>query len=567
MYRFTGFTDNANNALNFAVEAAEDIGHTYIGSEHVLYGLLVDPSNTAATSLSAYKITKQKVEELLKRNIGIGIPTTLSPDDFTPRCKHIIETALVMGRGSKYGNAGTEQLLMAILREPQSSGCRFLVQLGVQPFDAISKLSKGSEGTQASKQKTPRDAADDNSVLMQFGRDLTKYAKEGRIDPVIGRQAEIQRVIEILSRRTKNNPCLIGEPGVGKTAIAEGLALKIAEGEIPELLKGKRIVSIDLTGMVAGTKYRGDFEERIKAVIEEVTNSDDIILFIDEIHNLVGAGSAEGAIDAANILKPSLARGDLQVIGATTITEYRKYIEKDAALERRFQPVQVDEPSAEESILILKGLRSKYEEHHKVNIPDSTIEAAVKLSTRYIGDRYLPDKAIDLIDEASSKVRLRAFTPPAELKELEAQIKKINEDKAAAVGAQSFEDAAALRDREKELTKEYNEKKQLWHDCATNYVGEVSPEEVAKVVAEWTKIPVVQLTMEESQRLLNMEQELKKRIVGQEKGVRAVAKAIRRGRSGLKDPKRPIGSFMFLGPTGVGKTELSKALAESMFGN
>ncbi|MGI6744809.1 MAG: ATP-dependent Clp protease ATP-binding subunit [Acutalibacteraceae bacterium] len=567
MYRFTGFTDNANNALNFAVEAAEDIGHTYIGSEHVLYGLLVDPSNTAATSLSAYKITKQKVEELLKRNIGIGIPTTLSPDDFTPRCKHIIETALVIGRGSKYGNAGTEQLLMAILREPQSSGCRFLVQLGVQPFDAISKLSKGSEGTQASKQKTPRDAADDNSVLMQFGRDLTKYAKEGRIDPVIGRQAEIQRVIEILSRRTKNNPCLIGEPGVGKTAIAEGLALKIAEGEIPELLKGKRIVSIDLTGMVAGTKYRGDFEERIKAVIEEVTNSDDIILFIDEIHNLVGAGSAEGAIDAANILKPSLARGDLQVIGATTITEYRKYIEKDAALERRFQPVQVDEPSAEESILILKGLRSKYEEHHKVNIPDSTIEAAVKLSTRYIGDRYLPDKAIDLIDEASSKVRLRAFTPPAELKELEAQIKKINEDKAAAVGAQSFEDAAALRDREKELTKEYNEKKQLWHDCATNYVGEVSPEEVAKVVAEWTKIPVVQLTMEESQRLLNMEQELKKRIVGQEKGVRAVAKAIRRGRSGLKDPKRPIGSFMFLGPTGVGKTELSKALAESMFGN
>ncbi len=567
MYKFTGFTDNANNALNFAVEAAEDIGHTYIGSEHVLYGLLVDPSNTAATALGAYKITKQKVEELLKRNIGIGIPTTLSPDDFTPRCKHIIETALVMGRGSKYGNAGTEQLLTAILREPQSSGCRFLVQLGVQPFDAISKLSKGSDGAGASKQKTQRDAPDDNSVLMQFGRDLTKYATEGRIDPVIGRQAEIQRVIEILSRRTKNNPCLIGEPGVGKTAIAEGLALKIAEGEIPELLKGKRIVSIDLTGMVAGTKYRGDFEERIKAVIEEVTNSDDIILFIDEIHNLVGAGSAEGAIDAANILKPSLARGDLQVIGATTITEYRKYIEKDAALERRFQPVQVDEPSAEESVLILKGLRSKYEEHHKVNIPDSTIEAAVKLSTRYIGDRYLPDKAIDLIDEAASKVRLRAFTPPTELKELEAKIKKVNEDKSAAVGAQSFEDAAALRDKEKELTKEYNEKKQLWHECATNYVGEVSPDEVAKVVAQWTKIPVVQLTMEESQRLLNMEQELKKRIVGQEKGVRAVAKAIRRGRSGLKDPKRPIGSFMFLGPTGVGKTELSKALAQSMFGN
>lgn len=568
MYKFTGFTDNANNALNFAVEAAEDIGHTYIGSEHVLYGLLVDPSNTAATVLGAYKITKQKVEELLKRNIGIGIPTTLSPDDFTPRCKHIIETALLTGKGSKYGNAGTEQLLTAILREPQSSGCRFLVQLGIQPFDVISKLSRGSEGSQTQKQKQGgKDSGEEGGLLAQFGRDLTKYAAEGRIDPVIGRRGEIQRVIEILSRRTKNNPCLIGEPGVGKTAIAEGLALKIAEGEIPELLKGKRVVSIDLTGMVAGTKYRGDFEERIKGVIDEVTNSDDVILFIDEIHNLVGAGSAEGAIDAANILKPSLARGDLQVIGATTINEYRKYIEKDAALERRFQPVQVDEPSEEESVLILKGLRPKYEEHHKVRIPDLTIETAVKLSTRYIGDRYLPDKAIDLIDEASAKVRLKAFTPPGELKELEAQIKKVNEEKAAAVGKQSFEDAAALRDREKELTKEYNEKKQLWHDCAANYVGEVGEQEVAKVVSEWTKIPVVQLTMEESQRLLNMEEELKKRIVGQENGVKAVAKAIRRGRAGLKDPKRPIGSFMFLGPTGVGKTELSKALAESLFGN
>ncbi|HZJ75155.1 MAG TPA: ATP-dependent Clp protease ATP-binding subunit, partial [Clostridia bacterium] len=365
----------------------------------------------------------------------------------------------------------------------------------------------------------------------------------------------------------KNNPCLIGEPGVGKTAIAEGLALKISEGEIPELLKGKRVFSLDLTGMVAGTKYRGDFEERIKSVIDEVTNSDDIILFIDEIHNLVGAGSAEGAIDAANILKPSLARGDLQVIGATTITEYRKYIEKDAALERRFQPVQVDEPTEEESVLILKGLRPKYEEHHKVHIPDETIESAVKLSTRYIGDRYLPDKAIDIIDEASSKVRLKAFTPPKELKELELEIKKVSEEKSAAVGAQSFEEAASLRDKEKELTKQYNEQKQLWHDCAANYVGEVTAEEVAKVVSEWTKIPVVQLTMEESRRLLNMEEELKKRIVGQERGVKAVSKAIRRGRAGLKDPKRPIGSFMFLGPTGVGKTELSKALAQSMFGN
>ncbi|HZK21746.1 MAG TPA: ATP-dependent Clp protease ATP-binding subunit, partial [Oscillospiraceae bacterium] len=509
-----------------------------------------------------------KVDELLKQNIGIGIPTTLSPDDFTPRCKHIIETALIMGKSSRFGSAGTQQLLVAILREPQSAGCRFLMQLGISPYDMITKLSKGINSTQSSKQKSgEKEGSGDLGTLSQFGRDLTKCAEDGKIDPVIGRHREIQRVIEILSRRTKNNPCLIGEPGVGKTAIAEGLALKISEGEIPELLKGKRVFSLDLTGMVAGTKYRGDFEERIKSVIDEVTNSDDIILFIDEIHNLVGAGSAEGAIDAANILKPSLARGDLQVIGATTITEYRKYIEKDAALERRFQPVQVDEPTEDESILILKGLRPKYEEHHKVRIPDETIESAVKLSARYIGDRYLPDKAIDIIDEASSKVRLRAFTPPKELKELELEIKKISEEKSAAVGSQSFEEAASLRDKEKELTKEYNEKKQFWHDSASNYVGEVTADEVATVVAEWTKIPVVQITMEESKRLLSMEEELKKRIVGQERGVKAVSKAIRRGRAGLKDPKRPIGSFMFLGPTGVGKTELSKALAESMFGN
>ncbi len=567
MFNFKGVTSDGNNALNYAVEAAEDMGHTYIGSEHILYGLLVDPSNVAAALLAAQKVNKQKIEELIKRNVGIGIPTSLKAEDFTPRGRHIIETAIVMGHGSRYALAGTEHLLMAILREPQSAACRFLVQLGVQPFELLAKISRSPESPPQGKQKSGREGEEGGGVLEQFGRDLTKSAADGKIDPVIGRQNEIQRVIEILSRRTKNNPCLIGEPGVGKTAIAEGLALKIAEGEIPELLRGKRVISLDLTGMVAGTKYRGDFEERIKNVIDEVTKSDDVILFIDEIHNLVGAGSAEGAVDAANILKPSLARGDLQVIGATTITEYRKYIEKDAALERRFQPVQVDEPSEEESILILKGLRSKYEEHHRVRITDAAIEAAVKLGARYIGDRYLPDKAIDLVDEASSKVHLRAFTPPPELKELEAQIKRVREDKDNAVNTQSYEDAASLRDKEKALTKEYNEKKQLWHDCAANYVGEVSPEEVAHVVSDWTKIPIIQLTMEESQRLLSLEDELKRRIVGQEKGVKAVAKAIRRGRVGLKDPKRPIGSFMFLGPTGVGKTELCKALAESMFGN
>ncbi len=566
MFNFKGVTSDANNALNYAVEAAEDMGHTYVGSEHILYGLLVDPSNVAAALLSSQKVTKQKIEELIKRNIGIGIPTSLKAEDFTPRGRHIIESAIVMGHGSRYGLAGTEHLLMAILREPQSAACRFLVQSGVQPFELLSKVTRAPESPPQGKQKSGREG-EEGGVLEQFGRDLTKSAAEGKIDPVIGRHKEIQRVIEILSRRTKNNPCLIGEPGVGKTAIAEGLALKIAEGEIPELLRGKRVISLDLTGMVAGTKYRGDFEERIKNVIDEVTKSDDVILFIDEIHNLVGAGSAEGAMDAANILKPSLSRGDLQVIGATTITEYRKYIEKDAALERRFQPVQVDEPSEEEAVLILKGLRSKYEEHHRVHITDAAIEAAVTLGARYIGDRYLPDKAIDLIDEASSKVRLRAYTPPPELKELESQIKRVREDKDNAVNTQSYEEAASFRDKEKELTREYNEKKQLWHDSAANYVGEVSAEEVAHVVSEWTKIPVVQLTMEESRRLLGLEEELKRRIVGQEKGVQAVAKAIRRGRAGLKDPRRPIGSFMFLGPTGVGKTELCKALAESMFGN
>lgn len=408
---------------------------------------------------------------------------------------------------------------------------------------------------------------ENESMLSQFGRDLTKLAKDGKIDPVIGRQKEIERVIQILSRRTKNNPCLIGEPGVGKTAIAEGLALKIVSGEVPELLKDKKIYSLDLTGMVAGTKYRGDFEERIKKVIDEVKNAKDVILFIDEVHTLIGAGSAEGAADAANILKPSLARGELQIIGATTIEEYRKHIEKDAALERRFQPVMVDEPSQEEAIEILKGIKDKYEAHHKVKITDEAIESAVKLSTRYIGDRYLPDKAIDLIDEAASRVRLRSYTAPSDLKELEDKKKSVEAEKLSAVNAQEFERAAALRDEERKLDKEIKDKKENWHDMAGKSHDEVTPADIADIVSSWTGVPVTQLSTEESDRLLHMEDELHRRIVGQDEAVEAVSRAIRRGRVGLKDPKKPIGSFIFLGPTGVGKTELCKALAAAMFGD
>ena len=404
-------------------------------------------------------------------------------------------------------------------------------------------------------------------TLDQFGRDLTALAAKGGIDPVIGRQTEIERVIQILSRRTKNNPCLIGEPGVGKTAVAEGLALKIAEGQVPELLKNKRVITLDLTGMVAGTKYRGDFEERIKAAMDEVRSAGNIILFIDELHTIIGAGSAEGSTDAANILKPALARGDFQVIGATTINEYRKYIEKDAALERRFQPVMVGEPSEEEAVEILKGLRDRYEAHHKVKITDEAIDAAVKLSSRYIADRFLPDKAIDLMDEASSRVRLRSFTAPTDLQELEKSIKELEQEKAAAINAQEFERAAKVRDEEKKAKEELERQKNLWTEKRSHEGGEVTPEDIANVVSVWTGIPVVQLTEEESERLLHLEETLHQRLVGQEEAVSAVSRAIRRGRVGLKDPKRPVGSFIFLGPTGVGKTELTKALAEAMFGD
>ncbi len=569
MYRFTGFTQKANEALNNAISAAENLGHAYVGSEHILLGLLKESGGMAYAALSAKKISYGEVEAIIKSSMGIGSPTVLSPNDFTPRAKNIIDTAIVQGKGMGHSYIGTEHILMGIIREGTGAATEILASMGIQPQELLRDLTNalGNSSPSSNHQKNGTKEKSDAPTLSQFGRDLTVLATQGRIDPVIGRQKEIERVIQILSRRTKNNPCLIGEPGVGKTAIAEGLALKIATGEVPELLRNKRIITLDLTGMVAGTKYRGDFEERIRNAIEEVKKAGDIILFIDEVHTLIGAGSAEGAVDAANILKPSLARGELQVIGATTLEEYRKHIEKDSALERRFQPVTVGEPTEEEAIEILKGLRDKYEAHHKVRITDSAINAAVKMSSRYIGDRYLPDKAIDLVDEAASRVRLKAFTTPPDLKELEDKVKSLSEEMQSAINSQDFEHAAALRDEKNEVAKELENERRIWKEKSSHTTGEVGEQEIAAIVSQWTGIPVVQLTQEESQRLLHMEDELHQRIVGQDEAVSAVARAIRRGRAGLKDPKRPTGSFIFLGPTGVGKTELCKTLAASMFGD
>ena len=569
MYRFTGFTQKANAALNSAISAAETLGHTYVGSEHILLGLLSESGGMAYTALTARKATFSEVESIIKSGIGVGSPTVLSPNDFTPRAKNIIDTAILQGRGMGHSYIGTEHILMGIIREGTGAATEILSQMGIQPQDLLNDLTTalGSNGAGEKNKNANGKEKSDAPTLSQFGRDLTAMANQGRIDPVIGRQNEIERVIQILSRRTKNNPCLIGEPGVGKTAIAEGLALKIATGEVPELLRNKRIVTLDLTGMVAGTKYRGDFEERIRNVIEEVGKAGDIILFIDEVHTLIGAGSAEGAVDAANILKPSLARGEIQVIGATTLEEYRKHIEKDSALERRFQPVTVGEPTEEEAVEILRGLRDKYEAHHKVRITDNAILAAVRMSSRYIGDRYLPDKAIDLVDEAASRVRLRAFTAPPDLKALEEKLKSLNEEMESAVKSQDFERAAGIRDEKNRAAEELENERKLWKEKNNRTTGEVTEQEIAAIVSQWTGIPVVQLTREESERLLNMESELHERIVGQDEAVSAVARAIRRGRAGLKDPKRPTGSFIFLGPTGVGKTELCKTLAASMFGD
>ena len=574
MYKFNGFTEKANTALNLAIESAQKFGHTYIGSEHILIGLLKEGSGLAYTVLNSRGVTQEAIEDMLESAVGRGTPTSLTPDDLTPRAKRIIEIAIATARSLGCSFVGTEHLLMGIMEEGDNYAVRFLAEAGVSGRDVMNDTLKaigaapGGDSAPISQKGAKSSSAKTNTpTLDQFGRDLTAEARAGKIDPVIGRATEIERVIQILSRRTKNNPCLIGEPGVGKTAIAEGLALKIANGEVPELLKDKRIVALDLTGMVAGTKYRGDFEERIKAAIDEVKKASDVILFIDELHTIVGAGSAEGSTDAANILKPSLARGDLQVIGATTLNEYKKHIEQDAALERRFQPVMVGEPTQEEAMQILKGLKDRYEAHHKVKITDEAINAAVKLSSRYISDRYLPDKAIDLIDEAAAGVRLKSFTAPPDLKKMEEQLKQVSEEKTEAVNSQDFERAATLRDKEAKLSKELDDKKEEWMKQNAHTSGEVTEREIADIVSKWTGIPVTQLTEEESKRLLNMEKILHERVVGQDEAVSAVAKAIRRGRVGLKDPKRPTGSFIFLGPTGVGKTELCRALAEAIYGD
>lgn len=570
MYKFSNFTAKANEALNIAIESAESMGHNYIGSEHILLGLLKEGSGVASVALHECGAEADTILEMIKNTTGIGSATKLNPNDFTPRAKRILEIAYQSARGMFHSYVGTEHLLIAILQEQDSYAVSYLNACGVHENDILKVLS-GAIGVDDeqynSTNPTDKKLNSKSETLEKYGKDLTALAKEGKIDPVIGREKEIQRVIQILSRRTKNNPCLIGEPGVGKTAIAEGLALQIAKDEVPELLRNKRIISLDLTSMVAGTKYRGDFEERIQKAVEEVKASKDIILFIDEVHTIIGAGSAEGAVDAANILKPSLARGELQVIGATTIDEYRKYIEKDAALERRFQSILVGEPTEEEAVEILKGLRDKYEAHHKVKITDEAIDSAVKMSSRYIADRFLPDKAIDLIDESASELRLKAFTPPQNLKEMEAEIKRLSQEKQSAVNSQNFEDAAKLRDKENELKDLLSQEKEKWKNSSSHEVPEVTSEDIATVVSNWTGIPVSQITKEESEKILNLEKILHERIVGQDKAVTSVSKAIRRGRVGLKNPKRPIGSFIFLGPTGVGKTELCKALSEAMFGS
>jgi ATP-dependent Clp protease ATP-binding subunit ClpC len=573
---FDKFTEKAAAALNLALESARGLGHNYVGSEHILLGLLKEGNGVAAKVLEQNNIDSTQVENIITELVGRGEPSTVTPQDLTPRGKRIIELAYLEARNLGHGYVGTEHILMGLLREGDSVAVRLLSQLGCEPHSLYEEIirSIGSEpqepvakGAPFTTQPRSSKASSNTPTLDQFGNDLTEQAKNGRLDPVIGRTSEIERVVQILSRRTKNNPCLIGEPGVGKTAIAEGLAQRIVEGGLPETLKDKRVVTMDLSGMVAGTKYRGEFEERIKNALEEVKKAGNVILFIDELHTIIGAGAAEGAIDAANILKPLLARGEIQVIGATTINEYRKYIEKDAALERRFQPVTVGEPNESEALQILLGLRDKYEAHHKVRITDQALEAAVRLSSRYISDRFLPDKAIDLVDEAASRVRLKAFTAPPDLRELDEKLKKFAEEKEAAVKSQDFERAAKFRDDEKTLREKLVQAKKEWKEKNSRNVREVTESDIAEIVSSWTGVPVKKLAQEESERLLKMEEILHERVIGQDEAVTAVSRAIRRGRVGLKDPKRPTGSFIFLGPTGVGKTELSKALAEALFGD
>ena len=568
------FTNSAEIALEIANEIAAKLGHNYIGTEHLLYGLVEEANGVASKVLANQGVTSAEVLKEIENLIGINEEASITDIDaigFTPRTKRVIENAFMEARRLNSQYIGTEHLLVGIMREGDSVAVRIMMDLNVNPQKLYNEIVKTINETdskeQGAKRGSNRGSFNSTPTLNQYGSDLTKRATEGKLDPVIGRSTEIDRVIQILSRRTKNNPCLIGEPGVGKTAIAEGLAEKIVAGDVPETLKNKRVVSVDISSMVAGAKYRGDFEERIKKSLDEVRKAGDVILFIDEIHTIVGAGSAEGAVDAANILKPLLARGEIQVIGATTTNEYRKYIEKDAALERRFSPVTVEEPSEEDAIKILEGLRDKYEAHHNVKITDDAIKAAVDLSIRYVNDRYLPDKAIDLIDEAASKVKMQSYTKPDSIRKLEEEIEKVNKEKEEAIATQNFEKAAKLRDKQRTKKEKLEEEQAKWKDGNTKNVITLNKENIAEVIARWTGIPAYKITETESDKLRHLEENLHKRVIGQNEAVSAVAKAIRRGRVGLTDPNRPTGSFLFLGPTGVGKTELAKALAEAMFGN
>ena len=566
------FTPRAEEALRLAQEAAEEMGHGYVGTEHILLGLMREEDGIAHRVMREYGMTEDMICTVLERSVGKGLSGAAPSQGLTPRAKSAVELAVSEAMRMGAACIGTEHLLMGLLREGSNMAIRVLETVGIDPKKMYSSVvQKINEGPRAaaggSMPLSHREDGKKGKTLAEFTRDLTEAARQGKLDPVIGREKEIQRVIQILSRRTKNNPVLIGEPGVGKTAIAEGLAQRIAAADVPEELLDKRVLSLDLSGMVAGTKYRGEFEERIKKTIDEVKKAGNVILFIDELHTIVGAGSAEGAVDAANILKPALSRGEIRVVGATTLNEYRKYIEKDAALERRFQPVTVAEPTPETAIEILKGLRDKYEAHHKLTITDEAIESAVRLSVRYINDRFLPDKAIDLMDEAASRVRMDAESASPELKSLEEKIAALRKEKAEVLAAQDYEKAAQLRDIEQNYLEQVEIERENWRKNLAVNRGTVGEEDIAKVVAGWTGIPVTRLTEDESQRMLKLEEVLHQRVVGQDEAVTAVAKAIRRSRVGLKDPKRPIGSFLFLGPTGVGKTELCKALAEVMFGS
>jgi len=565
------FTERAKLALEIANDIATELGHNYVGTEHLLYGLSKEGSGVASRVLENQNITPDNIVEKIEELIGMGEERTAGTIGLTPRTKRVIENAFKEAKKLGSDFIGTEHLLIGIMREGDSIAVRIMLDLNINPQklynEIVSVINEYETNENSSEDKINKTSYNSTTTLNQFGSDLTKSAIEGKLDPVIGRNNEIERIIQILSRRTKNNPCLIGEPGVGKTAVVEGLAQEIISGNVPENLKNKRVVTLDISGMVAGAKYRGDFEERIKKCLKEVKKAGDVILFIDEIHTIVGAGAAEGAIDAANILKPLLARGEVQIVGATTLNENKKNIEKDSALERRFQPIQVNEPNLEDTIKILKGIRDKYEAHHNVKITDEAIEASAKLSSRYITDRYLPDKAIDLIDEASSKAKLKTYTEPDIIKKMEEKIEKLCKEKEEAVQVQDFEKAAELRDKEHKEKEKLEKEKQKWNDKNIKSVRNITSEDIAEVIANWTGIPAKQISTDENERLKNLEKLLHERVIGQEDAVASVAKAIKRGRVGLKDPKRPIGSFLFLGPTGVGKTELSKALAESLFGD